>query len=350
MGTLGLFAARVDQVTCGPVLYVFGRFVKHMPQTFSSVLLWVKVQHGQVHDWVGGASACCAILFLHLACRASSLLRSFRIACFSLGSLSGLSMGRVSSGLICVRCRLWRSAMFWASEASVCWISFRFFLSRVSLIGETIVVSSLYRYHHRRACIGSRLFLFSQSSAKKVKRSSAILCVVSLYFVEPLSLVTSCWSSLRMIPWEPVGEAIHRHACRICLCQSSSVREKLSIDWFDSSVTNVSSCNTAAGQNFLCQCLSVWMAMRMSAFSRVFAFLLMPRISPIERCVVPFFLGFRVEGGKDRCIQRAGMVAIRAKCPWSISACVSASSSTTPKVFCMVSERFSSADNRRASS
>jgi hypothetical protein len=103
MGTLGLFAARVDQVTCGPVLYVFGRFVKHMPQTFSSVLLWVKVQHGQVHDWVSGASACCAILFLHLACRASSLLRSFRIACFSLGSLSGLSMGRVSSGLICVR-------------------------------------------------------------------------------------------------------------------------------------------------------------------------------------------------------------------------------------------------------
>jgi hypothetical protein len=27
MGILGLFAARVDQVTCGPVLYVFGRFV-----------------------------------------------------------------------------------------------------------------------------------------------------------------------------------------------------------------------------------------------------------------------------------------------------------------------------------
>jgi hypothetical protein len=35
MGTLGLFAARVDQVTCGSVLDVFGRFVKHMSHTFS---------------------------------------------------------------------------------------------------------------------------------------------------------------------------------------------------------------------------------------------------------------------------------------------------------------------------
>ena len=202
MGTLGLFAARVDQVTCGPFLFSFGLFVKQMQHTFSSTLFREKVQHGQSHVWAGTADVC-LILFLTLALRARSLLLSFRIACFSLWSLS---MGRVSLGLVCRRCLLWRRRMFWASAARACCISLRFLLLRAVLIGDAIAVSSLYRYHHRRAWVGRRLFFVSQSSAKNLKRSSATLCVVSLYFVDPLSRVTSCWSSFRMIPWEPVGE------------------------------------------------------------------------------------------------------------------------------------------------
>jgi hypothetical protein len=100
--------------------------------------------------------------------------------------------------------------------------SCRFLLFRRRVAGGTTSASSLYLYHHCRARIGSMLFLFSHSWAKKVNSCRATFFVRLLYFRDPLRQFTFVWSSLRMIPCVPVGEVVHFHASRIALCQSLS--------------------------------------------------------------------------------------------------------------------------------
>jgi hypothetical protein len=145
------------------------------------------------------------------------------------GVLCASGIGLLWAGIVC-----W---LFWLPFRRLCTLlcmmsihslkicfcfSCRFLLFLRRVAGGTTSALSLYLYHHCLARIGSMLFLFSHSWAKKVNSFRATFFVRLLYFREPLRQFTFVWSSLRMIPCVPVGEVVHFHASRIALCQSLS--------------------------------------------------------------------------------------------------------------------------------
>ena len=364
-----------------------------MPQARSSELFRWYVQELQVHVAVGGSALCCWIRLLTFIEIASLRLLRFLGAFKALvlhsrqKKVSGRSVSvsslvqemcsqvwhashwiiGVPSLLVSKSCPQWQIftggvlcasgvGLFWAEIA--CWLfwlpfrrlcgllcmmsihslklcfcfSCRFLLFRRRVAGGTISASSLYLYHHCRARIGSMLFLFSHSWAKKVNSCRATFFVRLLYFRDPLRQFTLVWPSLRMIPCVPVGEVVHFHASRIALCQSLFWREKFFEGWLVSSVIKLSSWSVAAGQYFFFHSLKVLIAIRTSVLLEVFVAGVIPKTSPMGRWVVPFFFGIVVFGCGCMLMHLGGIVAIRVSLFCAISALVSSSSRTTPSV------------------
>ena len=63
-------------------------------------------------------------------------------------------------------------------------------------VGDSSFGSYSFWFHHFRAYGGRRLFLSSQSCAKKVNSFRATCRVFFAYFLEPFRVSTSVWSSL----------------------------------------------------------------------------------------------------------------------------------------------------------